>query len=356
MTVPPAPPARPDSPPSFIAVVDRCDNFRPPLPTPFSPNHTERPALVPFLLSPTTQPPIGLVRAAIVDALQPSPIFITHRPSHEHPRGYISFAAHITTPAARSRAMHSLLAFWRTVRLFPDVIGPTKWRNELYDIFASPFDVLSADTAEGADGAVPKIEPTNYAFSMERAACALFGVVTYGVHMTVYEQDDDGAMRIWVPRRSATKQTWPGFLDNSVAGGIPSSYTPFDALVKEAEEEASISPALTSARAKAEGSVSYFYQADGGWLQPEVEYVYDLRLQPGEIDGGLLPGDTEVEVFKLMPMEEVISRMHAGEFKPNCAVVLLYFLIRHGHVTPDNEPRFLEINTRIHGRFDLDRW
>ena len=26
------------------------------------------------------------------------------------------------------------------------------------------------------------------AFSMERVACNLFGVVTYGVHMTVYEQ------------------------------------------------------------------------------------------------------------------------------------------------------------------------
>ena len=52
-----------------------------------------------------------------------------------------------------------------------------------------------------------------YAFSMERAACKLFGVVTYGVHMTVYEQQkgdvraDANGVRVWVPRRAATKPT-----------------------------------------------------------------------------------------------------------------------------------------------------
>ena len=51
------------------------------------------------------------------------------------------------------------------------------------------------------------------AFSMERAACKLFGVVTYGVHMTVYEQQkgdvrvDANGVRVWVPRRAATKPT-----------------------------------------------------------------------------------------------------------------------------------------------------
>src|SRR5258708_25927716 len=53
---------------------------------------------------------------------------------------------------------------------------------------------------------------------MERSACALFGIVTYGVHMTVYEQKGDAdagvggtdgkvPMRVWVPRRAATKPT-----------------------------------------------------------------------------------------------------------------------------------------------------
>ena len=52
-----------------------------------------------------------------------------------------------------------------------------------------------------------------YAFSMVRAACKLFGVVTYGVHMTVYEQQkgdvrvDASGVRVWIPRRAATKPT-----------------------------------------------------------------------------------------------------------------------------------------------------
>lgn len=51
----------------------------------------------------------------------------------------------------------------------------------------------------------------NYAFRMERAAAALFGVVTYGVHMTIYQESGDDAgrrsVKMWVPRRARTKQT-----------------------------------------------------------------------------------------------------------------------------------------------------
>ncbi len=31
-------------------------------------------------------------------------------------------------------------------------------------------------------------------------------------------------------------------------------------------------------------------------------------------------------------------------------------MIRHGYVTPDNEADFQEIVTRLHGRFDYERW
>lgn len=82
-----------------------------------------------------------------------------------------------------------------------------------------------------------------------------------------------------------------------------------------------------------------------------------------------------------MSVEEVIQHMRAEEFKPNCAIgaqsdlssvyrtlsfltlivyhaipVLLDFLIRHGHITPENEPNYIEILTRIHGRFHFERY
>jgi isopentenyldiphosphate isomerase len=188
---------------------------------------------------------------------------------------------------------------------------------------------------------------------MERSACALFGVVTYGVHMTVYERDDD-EVRVWVPRRALTKPTFPGMLDNSVAGGIPGGTTAFDSIVKEAAEEASLDPELVRKRVRTVGVVTYYYQTQAGWLQPEVEYVYDMCVEPGEVR--LAPLDGEVESFELLPLDEVVERMHAGEFKPNCALVLIDFMVRHGHLTPENEPRYLEIVQRLHGQFDLERW
>ena len=39
-----------------------------------------------------------------------------------------------------------------------------------------------------------------------------------------------------------------------------------------------------------------------------------------------------------------------------CSQVLLDFLVRHGYLTSENEPRFLEINQRLHGCFDIGRW
>jgi hypothetical protein len=45
--------------------------------------------------------------------------------------------------------------------------------------------------------------------------------------------------------------------------------------------------------------VSYYYRTKAGWLQPEVEFVYDMRLEPGE--ARLAPMDGEVESFEVRP-------------------------------------------------------
>jgi len=51
---------------------------------------------------------------------------------------------------------------------------------------------------------------------------------------------------------------WPGYLDNTVAGGIASGMSVFESLVKECEEEASIEADLVRKFARAVGSISYF--------------------------------------------------------------------------------------------------
>ncbi|KAG8792398.1 hypothetical protein FRC12_006252 [Ceratobasidium sp. 428] len=141
-------------------------------------------------------------------------------------------------------------------------------------------------------------------------------------------------------------------LDNSVAGGIPRGMTPFESMVKECEEEASLSEEVSRKLLRTVGAVSYFFQNARGNLQPEIEYVYDM-LCPSDDDPAYVPKplDGEVESFELIPWQDVVEKMLAGEFKRNSAIVLVDFLIRHGKITPENEPNYLEIMTRMHGRF-----
>lgn len=56
------------------------------------------------------------------------------------------------------------------------------------------------------------------------------------------------------------RSRWPGYLDNSVAGGMPSGMTIFENLVKESMEEASIDENIIRTHAKCAGSVSYYFQ------------------------------------------------------------------------------------------------
>jgi len=45
--------------------------------------------------------------------------------------------------------------------------------------------------------------------------------------------------------------------------------------------------------------------------------------------------------------------MGEGAFKPNCALVVLEFLVRHGILTAENEPDYVEIVARLHRRLEF---
>ncbi|KAI0372445.1 nudix hydrolase 20 [Pilatotrama ljubarskyi] len=343
----------PTAPQSFLQIVQACDNFRlPRMPS----SNAEK--LLPWLLSPSpSSPAVGLLRPEVVAQLRKEADSSSWEFGQDTTgREWVSFARGINTPSARSRVMKELCERWRDTGLWPDEISPRKWRNELYPVYRNPFghrDFPGED--EDAHG-----DTLNYAFRMERAASGLFGIVTYGVHMTAYEEvpGEDGqppSYNVWVPRRAATKQTWPGYLDNSVAGGIEAGLAVFDCVVKESMEEASIPEDVVRRYARATGSVSYFFRTPRGWLQPEVEYTYDLPL-PSNSGVEPKPLDGEVESFELLPLAKVVEHMRAGLFKYNCAIVLVDFMVRKGIITADNEPDYQEIVTRLHGRFDYDRW
>lgn len=44
----------------------------------------------------------------------------------------------------------------------------------------------------------------------------LLGILQYGVHMNGYVRTEAGGFKLWIARRSETKATYPGMLDNMV--------------------------------------------------------------------------------------------------------------------------------------------
>lgn len=265
---------------SFLQIVDLCDNVDLRRDAPdvlYDAKYAEQEELVPFTLTDALDSPIvGLLRPEIVKQLalenertkelNTEQVWKLRLNKDEHrvlSNGRsigpcISFSDWVDTPGKRNAVLKGLCERWRDTELFPDVCGTKKWRNEMYAIYADPFGPHDhPDNNE--DG-----KPLNYAFEMERSACALFGVITYGVHMSIYEEDVDEkgrkTLRIWVPTRALTKPTWPGYLDNTVAGGIPSGMSPFESLVKECMEEASLPDDLVRDRIKATGAISYFFR------------------------------------------------------------------------------------------------
>jgi hypothetical protein len=210
---------------SFLGIVDICDNVHLRrdesglYDTAYS---SER--LVPFHLSELPQSPvIGLLRPVIAEQLKlenerSKQLGITETwalrleaseytvPTKGPSGPSVSFRAWLDTPSKRTAIMKELCERWRDTELFPDVCGPKKWRAEMYPVYANPFGFHDHPNFGSEDET-----QLNYAFEMERSACALFGVVTYGVHLSIYEEivQENGQkqLRIWIPTRAFTKPT-----------------------------------------------------------------------------------------------------------------------------------------------------
>ena len=173
--------------------------------------------------------------------------------------------------------------------------------------------------------------------AMERAAVPHFGVRAFGVHMTGFVRRADG-LHIWVARRAHDKPTYPGMLDNTVAGGQPIGLSLMENLIKECWEEAGIPRALAE-QAQPVGIVSYVFEEDDT-LKPDVQYCYDL-----ELSRDFIPRNTDGEIgeFMLWPAARVAQVVRdTSEFKFNCNLVIIDFLVRHGEIPPDH-PDYLAL-------------
>jgi 8-oxo-dGTP pyrophosphatase MutT (NUDIX family) len=188
-------------------------------------------------------------------------------------------------------------------------------------------------TASGRDQAL---------FVLDRGAAAYFGIRAFGQHLNGYVRRDDG-LWMWVGRRAEHRWNAPGRLDNLVAGGLPHGVSLEANLRKEAWEEAAI-PAALAGRAVPVGAVSYRTASKYG-LRTDALYCYDLELPPGFVPRCT---DGETESFMLWPVERVAAVVReTEEFKRNCNLVVIDFLIRHGLIPPD-DPDYLDLIAGLH--------
>jgi isopentenyldiphosphate isomerase len=191
-----------------------------------------------------------------------------------------------------------------------------------------------------------------HVLDLDGAGVDAFGIVNYACHLIAYVMTKDG-MKYWVPRRAKTKRSFPDMLDNTVGGSLSSGEKPIDCIVRECAEEASLPVEYTRANITACGVLSYqMTQTDYGQegCQHQVQYLYEMEMSKDVV---LVPNDGEAQEFNLMSLEEVITALRTGQFKLNCAMTWMAFLIRHGHVNAENEPKLTEITSRLHRKHDL---
>lgn len=299
---------------SVLDIINECDSF----------NDADLANCVPFVIDSIQ---VGLILPCIEPFLDSSPVFTKEN-------GVYSISSQYSSVESRSRCLAELFQNWRETKQFKVLEG---WRDELYPCYGCNGEIV---------------------FYIERSAVCILGITTFGVHCTAYippmvkepfQKVVEG--RVWVPRRSYTKQTYPGMLDNTVAGGISGGLGPMETLVKESMEEAGLEEKLIRRNVVSAGVVSYFHVrgstagGETGLLQPEVQFVYDLP-----VDETVMPtvNDNEVHGFELWTYTEALNAARRGEFKPNCALVLVDFMVRHGVITAENDSDYVDIVQRMH--------
>ena len=212
-----------------------------------------------------------------------------------------------------------------TIRLSPD-LAEFEQRSEAVDSVIRAL--VSAGVIDHYLSEPYPVTPGSRDHAMmviDRSSAAYFGIRCFGQHLNGYVRQDTG-LHLWIARRARDRRIFPGRLDNLVAGGLPWHTGLHENLLKECMEEAGM-PAELAASSVPVGEVSYLAETAKG-IKPDILYCYDL-----ELPATFMPvcTDGEVESFELMPVEAVKEIVRESEeFKPNCNLVIIDFLVRHG--------------------------
>jgi isopentenyldiphosphate isomerase len=219
-------------------------------------------------------------------------------------RARVTLAPAFNTVDLRSAALGSVIGALAAEGRIPG------WRNETYAI-RNAFDA----------------PPLAY---IERAASRFFGTMTYAVHLNGVVEYEDSAPQLWIARRSDTKATDPGMLDNVVAGGIGWGFGVEATIIKECWEEAGI-PEEIAARSVA-GRTAHVLQSLPEGTQAEQIFIYDLAL-PG--DFAPRNQDGEVGEHLLARIDEAARWIEEGAMTVDASLATLDCLLRRRWIDED---------------------
>lgn len=228
---------------------------------------------------------------------------------------------------------------------WPDVFVVDASRVTLAPRFDADADTRSAALgavigALAADGRIPGWRDETYAIRnafddaplayIERAAARFFGTTTYAVHLNGIVKYADRTPRLWIARRSETKATDPGMLDNVVAGGIAWGLGIEATIGKECWEEAGIDADLAARAVR--GRTVHVLQSLPEGTQAEQIFIYDLPLPE---DFAPRNQDGEVSEHRLARIDEVARWIEQGALTVDASLATLDCLLRHRWIDDD---------------------
>ena len=279
------------------------------------------PARVPFVLMDERGPVLGSVAVDHLDALRewPDAFERIHAPGGA-PRALV-----LRLPApvrdARLAQVHERLRARGLI---------TAWRDEPYPL---------RDRTGGEHGTI------------ERAASRFWGTLTLGAHCNGWVAEASGRpSHLWIARRSLSKPTDPGRLDNMVGCGVALGQMPRDAVIREGWEEAGLAPAQMAGLVTG-GLIDLECDIPEG-RQHERLHVFDLELPAGLAPRNI---DGEVAEHRLMTIAEALARAAAGELTTDATLATLDFALRRGLVEPSSSPAESTLTPSQHAAFEALR-
>lgn len=216
----------------------------------------------------------------------------------------------------------------------------TGWRNETYAV-RNRFDDPPLAFIERA---------ASRFFGTQTFAAHLNGIVRFGTGFGAGSRAGSGAAagvadadaqspRMWIARRSLSKATDPGMLDNLVGGGIGWGYGIEQTLYKECWEESGLPEEL--ARQAVRGGTLHVLQEIEEGTQAEQLFIFDLDL-----DAGFVPQnqDGEVADHRLADIGQVRDWIAEGQMTVDASLAALDWMDRYDR---HGQHGWLDAGTRL---------